>query len=384
MGGVGKGAWAALLIFLLAIALPASAKPKPKVPLKPVPGGGGGEGEGEGDESATDPQASIVCDGCDKSPPGNQVLTGWLPEWTEAGAVPNGSCPVFSTVSVNKIGSIDSASGTFWFDFYIYISWRDDRQDPVAFDISTAWWPQPELINKNNQDETPSWSCSFGEGPPKFMASDVPTSDGIWSLCQIRHQVTLDAQLLLYDFPFDTQYADITIESFSMQEDQMHFRPVKGIEGGLLPKEGSQAVSGWTIVSSTVTTSAHSYDTFEEVYDQLKLTLELTRLPDYYITRYVWGVVFLVAMALLVLFVPGDCPDRLGFVQASFFGIVSWQFILVESAPVTGYNTKLDNFMLISMVVVFITYVWNSVSPSHVWPFHRTYGRCLRSSASSY
>ncbi len=66
-------------------------------------------------------------------------------------------------------------------------------------------------------------------------------------------------------------------------------------------------------------------------------------------------------MALLVLFVPGDEPDRLGFVQSSFLGIVSWQFILVSSTPVTGYNTKLDNFMLISMVVVFVAYAWNSI-----------------------
>lgn len=66
-------------------------------------------------------------------------------------------------------------------------------------------------------------------------------------------------------------------------------------------------------------------------------------------------------MALLVLFVPGDEPDRLGFVQSSFLGIVSWQFILVSSTPVTGYNTKLDNFMLISMVTVFVAYFWNSI-----------------------
>lgn len=66
-------------------------------------------------------------------------------------------------------------------------------------------------------------------------------------------------------------------------------------------------------------------------------------------------------MALLVLFVPGDEPDRLGFVQSSFLGIVSWQFILVSSTPVTGYNTKMDNFMLLAMAVVFCTYFWNSV-----------------------
>lgn len=73
-----------------------------------------------------------------------------------------------------------------------------------------------------------------------------------------------------------------------------------------------------------------------------------------------WGVTFLVAMALLVLFVPGNEPDRLGFVQSSFLGIVSWQFILVASTPVTGYNTVLDNFMLVSMSVVFAVYFWNA------------------------
>lgn len=72
------------------------------------------------------------------------------------------------------------------------------------------------------------------------------------------------------------------------------------------------------------------------------------------------------SMALLVLFVPGHEPDRLGFVQSSFLGIVSWQFILVSSTPVTGYNTKLDNFMLIAMVTVF------SVCESrHSSAFHR-------------
>ena len=136
----------------------------------------------------------------------------------------------------------------------------------------------------------------------------------------------------------------------------------------------------------------HYYPTFEATYSTLTYWLLLERVPEYFIVsfsflqpqrypslspflfsicvnvalispsyppishsqnRYIWGVVFLVSMALLVLVVPGHEPDRLGFVQSSFLGIVSWQFILVSSTPVTGYNTKLDNFMLIAMVTVF-------------------------------
>jgi hypothetical protein len=249
------------------------------------------------------------------------------------------------------------------------MSWRDDRQNEGTYVTSASWWPQPELINKNSQDEVLQWSCSFSYGAPFFLVQSgtletlgvANADEGRWSLCQIRHQVTLDAELLLFDFPFDVQFADIIMESFSMQEDAMYFVPVKGIEQGLLPKEGPDSVGGWSIIGRSATTFSHNYETLEETYHSLKLTLELQRQADYYITRYVWGTIFLVAMALLVLFVPGDCPDRLGSVQASFLGIVSWQFILVTSAPVTGYNSRLDTFMIIAMVVVFITYIYNSV-----------------------
>jgi hypothetical protein len=66
-------------------------------------------------------------------------------------------------------------------------------------------------------------------------------------------------------------------------------------------------------------------------------------------------------MALLTLFIPANEPDRLGFAQGSFLGIVAWQFVLVSATPPTGYNNRMDNYMIVSMVCVFIIYVWNSV-----------------------
>ena len=347
-----------LLLLVSAPLVSANTRRKPKPQVNAViAAGGGGSSASSGSSDAADSSSSSSDAGPDlKSSPGNQLA---------GEESPDAPTPVFITVSVNKIGSIESVAGTFWFDFYIYLSWRDDRQEEGSFQTSASWWPQPELINKNNQDDVPEWSCSFSEGAPYFMQKEVRTpEEGMWSLCQIRQQVTLDTELQLHDFPFDVQNAEIVLESFSMLVDAMTFRPVKGIEQGLLPKEGPGAVSGWSIIGLSVATYPHTYDTLEETYHQLRLTLLVQRQADYYVTRYVWGTVFLVAMALLVLFVPGDVPDRLGFVQSSFLGIVSWQFILVSSAPVTGYNTRLDNFMLVSMVIVFMTYVYNSVRTS--------------------
>jgi hypothetical protein len=345
-----------LLALLVAVTL-VSAKPKPSVTAAIVAGGGGGGSSGSSGNTGDD-NGGGTGDGADLSEPPGNCVNGDL----------NGSAPIFTTVFVNKIGSINAVDGTFWFDFYIYVSWRDDRQSEntgQSFDStdSKVWFPRPELLNKHSEDVDPDWTCSWGEQDvvPYFLAHELTSPTGIWSLCQVRHQVTLDADLLLRDFPFDTQNANIIIESFDKVEAQMHYYLVKGTELGLLPPQGINSISGWTIVETKANTASHNYDMFGETYHQIKLTLVLQRQPAYYITRYVWGVVFLVAMALLVLFVPGDVPDRLGFVQSSFLGIVSWQFILVTSAPVTGYNTRLDDFMVVSMVIVFIAYVWNAV-----------------------
>ena len=100
---------------------------------------------------------------------------------------------------------------------------------------------------------------------------------------------------------------------------------------------------------------------FGETYHQIVLVLALQRLPDYYVSRYVWGAVFLVAMCFLTLCVPSEEADRLGYAQGSFLGIVAWEFILVTGLPPTGYNTRLDDFMVISMVCVLIIYAWNAV-----------------------
>ena len=54
-------------------------------------------------------------------------------------------------------------------------------------------------------------------------------------------------------------------------------------------------------------------------------------------TSFVLGVGFLVVMAILVMMLNKEGSDRLGFVQTSFLGVVSWQFILVSTTPALGY-----------------------------------------------
>ena len=285
---------------------------------------------------------------------------------------PGPETKVYVSVTTNKIGSIKEVEGQFSFDVYFYFAWRDTNPnitDDGPFNEENQFFPFPEFMNKaeggNTDLDSPKdkCSCTTTDGPPPYVDGlTALEASGTWCSCQSRPQVTLDAELLLKAFPFDLQSANIIIESSKHEASGVIWVPVASSAKGLLPPSGNEGVSGWNITSTKAETYMHDYTLFGETYHALKFSLRLARIPDYYIPRYVWGVVFLVAMALLTLFVPGSEPDRefvarppsdgptciiilltqptpmtgLGFVQSSFLGIVSWQFILVSSTPVTG------------------------------------------------
>ena len=55
---------------------------------------------------------------------------------------------VYVAIAVMKAGSLDMAAGNLWWDFYVYFSWRDDRQAEGPFEADgKVWWPQPEIMN---------------------------------------------------------------------------------------------------------------------------------------------------------------------------------------------------------------------------------------------
>ena len=233
-------------------------------------------------------------------------------------------------------------------------AWRDDAKgalvngtlelDPtIDFDPDTHFWPHPELMNSVESDAIEG-ECWFMKGAPKFVDGlNALESEGIWVQCYTRQRVALDAELLLKSFPWDVQVASVVVESSTYDVNEVAWVAVGSVAQALYPPGGPGGITGWNIVASWAANSTHEYPVLQQAYASLKLALRLQRLPAYYITRYVWGVVFLVGMALMTFFVPGEGSDRAGLVQASFLGIVSWQFILVSSTPVTGYNTKLDN-----------------------------------------
>jgi hypothetical protein len=224
---------------------------------------------------------------------------------------------VYVAIAVSKAGSLDEAAGNFWWDFYVYFSWRDDRQAEGSFEADgKVWWPHPEIMNfvGDGRSTKGEYICQFSEGSPGFTLLAI--RDGMWGFCQARHQAVLDADLGLNKFPFDSQTVGLHLESFLHNSTYLRLVALPTVEVGLRPPGGPFAVRGWELKGIAVRSVLHTYPILSESYHQLVLTMTLQRLPDYYTSRYVVGPALLVAMSFLSLCVPSAEPDRFGCADA--------------------------------------------------------------------
>ena len=96
-------------------------------------------------------------------------------------------------------------------------------------------------------------------------------------------------------------------------------------------------------------------------YSHMHIYVRLNRQPSIYNMRFTLGSSLLTIMAFFTLFIKPDEPDRLGFANTCFLGIVSWQFILVASTPALGYPTRMDVFLVTSLIFITGVYLWNAV-----------------------
>jgi hypothetical protein len=239
-------------------------------------------------------------------------------------------------------------------DAYVYIAFRDDRinatagfADGDAVTFEGAWEPLLEIINVA-EGETSGFDFAVSFTLPRWIDnaalvaggySDVADAkSGSWVVGQSRQKAVLTAKLNLAAFPYDKQETGIIMESTSWESSDLKWVAVDAAKNGIVPPgDKYEAIGGWILEGSESTVSDKFYTAFDQVYSRLELKIKIERQSYYYTSRFVFGVSILVVMAILVLFMVGEEPDRLGFVQSSFLGVISFEFILVLILPPLGY-----------------------------------------------
>lgn len=280
---------------------------------------------------------------------------------------------VFVTVFSNSIRKISAPDSSFTFDAYVYFAWRDDRlinvtdQTVYTPNVASAWSPLPEFINLIQGSGGLSGGVRYvhNRGLPAWVESaqlpaNADRTTGMYIVGQGRLAGSFLAQQILSDFPFDTQSAMVLLESTTWDSSSMRWIPAADATQGLLPP--GFIIEGWSTApgAASTTVSEYVYTSLAQTYSRLRLNVKCTRIPDFYMSRFVTNVTLIVLMALLALLQPSDFPTRMAVSQLAFGGIVSFLFVLSNTVPPLPYATRLDRYFSTSFFIVFFVYVYNA------------------------
>lgn len=204
-----------------------------------------------------------------------------------------------------EISKIDGVEQAFRADFYMLTSWVVNNDDIFATtgsyftedtdlteDLlkSSTWAPRLEFINA--RDET---TRLVGEpfavvAEPSFdvqlvRPGYVLPAGHIWIVEDQRYQCDFTTPLKMHEFPFDSQYMELIIESFWDVTSLVIRYALPDKLDMLLPDDVKSSIVGWVWKRSVQVGVVKDYAYNGAQYDRLYLRTVLERQPEYYLTK---------------------------------------------------------------------------------------------------
>ena len=274
---------------------------------------------------------------------------------------PYGQTVVDIGLYVYEIAHIDPAENTYVMEGFVDLVWCDPRlrfefneSDPfdqrthvflekdAERELEHIWWPTLFFVN---------------EVMPRRIENEevIIYSDGTVEYRE-KFGVELSTNYDMTKFPFDTQILIAEIESFAWTSKDMIFH----LEEDLVGFSSEFEVPEFNIekVEEHLEVRMEPRDRYS--FSELVAEVFVRRDPNYYITKVIIPLGLIVCISWAVFWMDGeDLADRMAISFTGVLTSVAYQFIVAESLPRHIYNTFLDNFVLISFVMMALTIIEN-------------------------
>lgn len=269
-----------------------------------------------------------------------------------------------------SIQKVDGVEQSFVADFYLTLYFQPPRWtktqlpdgepiDPAVIQASN--FPIIEFENANDYAPKYVLYFFFPERPTREMQNFQNVRHDAklpWIKVDSRYTGTFRTVLPLRDFPFDLQEINLNVETSNL--DNSSFRFIVSPNSTFASKLGN-SLQEWDVVSSLSLVTDIYYQTWDQYYSRGRFGLGLRRRSGYYVTRIVIGLAFLIVLEMATFAMEPAGPDRIAGSMTVFLAIVAYLFVVSSDVPKISYNTRLDDYVLLCMVLVTIATIYHAV-----------------------
>jgi hypothetical protein len=243
--------------------------------------------------------------------------------------------------------SIDDVNQSFEADFYVMARWNDPRlaitnpsevQTLRNFDINEIWHPQTYIINQRRL------SRQF----ENFFRVDQAGN----ALYVQRLIGELSSPLYLKDFPFDKQKLKVQMVSFRYGPEEIEFV----LDQQRIGRREQLSLTGWSTGPTQFELTTEYLKVQDRDLARVDFILEVERQEIFYIVKALIPLFLIIFMAWAVFFIdPSVIGPQIGIPTSSVFALILFNHRISALLPRVSYLTRLDRFILLSIILVFIT-----------------------------
>ncbi|MEM7009353.1 MAG: hypothetical protein AAF462_09500 [Thermodesulfobacteriota bacterium] len=251
---------------------------------------------------------------------------------------------------VIDIKEIDDLEQTYTADVWFNETWNDPRLSEKALGKSLR-----KCIFKENEIWTPTVIVVNQNGGQQLLSKIARVDpDGNVNVKQ-RYVGEITSDLDFSNFPFDDQELHFILAAVGPNSNDILFELDKDTTG----QRDKFSAEGWTISLVDGSASTEQIQTWGDAPMQslhrMDFTLVAQRDKAYYVWKVIAPLCLIVLMAWAVFWIdPKHLGPQVGLSTATVFTLIAYRFAIGFTIPKVSYFTRMDNFVLLSTILVFI------------------------------
>jgi hypothetical protein len=243
--------------------------------------------------------------------------------------------------------SIDDVNQSFTADFFAVVRWNDPRlaikdpsESPILrhFDLEEIWHPMTYIINQRRISR---------------QLDDIFRVDPAGNVQYIQRFLgDFSSPLDFKDFPFDKQRLALQVVSFRYGPEEVEFVLDQKRTG----RRGQLSLVGWFIGQGQSEVTTEYLQVQDRHLARVDFVLDVKRQRPFYIIKALIPLILIIFMAWSVFFIdPSVIGPQIGIPTSSVFALILFNHRMSSLLPRVSYLTRIDRFILFSIILVFIT-----------------------------